>query len=203
MFSSRDRSLLKSATFFSSGQAENVHADGVLTISDEFREGTVFWGNREREVSDGEHCRRRILTAGYPDEWFSTTTRMSPKRAWEQHAPKSLIGVVSACEHRPNGPILSLSRCIGNSRSRLRFETGSMTGWWAASSISRRQLLLTSNSLSRADSHSSRVPVLCVDHGFSLPLAIGSPTRKLAVRAEGGSNQCGGISAGTITHSAR
>jgi hypothetical protein len=51
-------------------------------------------------------------------------------------APKSLIGVVSACEHRPNGPILSLSRCIGNSRSRLRFETGSMTGWWAASSIS-------------------------------------------------------------------
>ena len=35
-------------------------------------------------------------------------------------APKSLIGVVSACEHRPNGPILSLSRCIGNSRSRLR-----------------------------------------------------------------------------------
>src|ERR1700675_4153406 len=51
-------------------------------------------------------------------------------------APKSLTGVVSACEHRPNGPILSLSRCIGNSRSRLRFETGSMTGWWAASSIS-------------------------------------------------------------------
>jgi hypothetical protein len=63
-------------------------------------------------------CRQKFVLDSYEDEVVG-------------HMEKNADGklAITRVEPRPIGPILSLSLYIENSRSRLRFETGSMTGW--------------------------------------------------------------------------